>query len=71
MGFGRAVKVILGADDRAGVAVLLNLAETLYQSPTFSGRIKFIFTVEEEVGLVGARNVDEDLFMGNKRCDCG
>ena len=55
---------ILGADDRAGVAVLLNIAETLYQSPTFSGKIKFIFTVEEEVGLVGARNVDNYFLWG-------
>jgi putative aminopeptidase FrvX len=55
---------ILGADDRAGVAVLLNIAEALYQSPAFSGKIKFIFTVEEEVGLVGARNVDEYFLWG-------
>ncbi|USK71245.1 M20/M25/M40 family metallo-hydrolase [Peribacillus asahii] len=55
---------ILGADDRAGVTVLLNIAETLYQSPTFSGKIKFIFTVEEEIGLVGARNVDDYFLWG-------
>ena len=49
---------ILGADDRAGVAVLLEVAESLSQS-TFNGTVKFVFTVEEEVGLVGARHVDE------------
>ena len=42
----------------------MNIAETLYQSPTFFGKIKFIFTVEEEVGLVGARNVDETFLWG-------
>jgi tripeptide aminopeptidase len=31
---------ILGADDRAGVAVLLHLAETLFRSPTFAGKVK-------------------------------
>ena len=34
---------ILGADDRAGVAVLLNIAETMYQSPTFSGKINYCY----------------------------
>ncbi|TYS61967.1 M20/M25/M40 family metallo-hydrolase [Bacillus infantis] len=51
-------KGILGADDRAGVAVLLQTAKQLAQS-TFSGTVKFILTVEEEIGLVGARSVDQ------------
>ncbi|MEH7111575.1 M20/M25/M40 family metallo-hydrolase [Neobacillus niacini] len=55
---------ILGADDRAGVAVLLNIAETLSHSTTFSGKIKFIFSVEEEVGLVGASKVDDYFLWG-------
>ncbi|KKB33591.1 M20/M25/M40 family metallo-hydrolase [Bacillus thermotolerans] len=54
-------KGILGADDRAGVAVLLEVAERL-KGTSFNGRVKFIFTVEEEVGLVGARGVD-DCFL--------
>jgi putative aminopeptidase FrvX len=49
---------ILGADDRAGVAVLLELAQRL-NTIRFNGKVKFIFTVEEEVGLVGARAVNE------------
>lgn len=56
---------ILGADDRAGVAVLLHIAEYLNTpSSSFSGKVKFIFTVEEECGLVGARQVD-DYFLWN------
>ncbi|MCP8970849.1 M20/M25/M40 family metallo-hydrolase [Ectobacillus ponti] len=49
---------ILGADDRAGVAVLLETARCLDASG-FSGTVKFLFTVEEEVGLCGAREVAE------------
>ncbi|MBM7620032.1 hypothetical protein JOC95_001884 [Bacillus tianshenii] len=49
---------ILGADDRAGVTILLELAQRL-DSIKFNGKVKFIFTVEEEIGLVGARKVDE------------
>lgn len=51
-------KGILGADDRAGVAVLLQTAKQLAKS-TFAGTVKFILTVEEEIGLIGARSVDE------------
>ena len=50
---------ILGADDRAGVAVLLEVAKSLRQARGFSGKVKYIFTVEEEIGLIGARNVAE------------
>ncbi len=49
---------ILGADDRAGVTVLLEMAKWLDTS-SFNGTIKFVFTVEEECGLVGARNLEE------------
>ncbi|BAM48470.1 M28 family peptidase [Amphibacillus xylanus] len=52
---------ILGADDRAGIAIILQLAKSLACS-TFSGKVKYIFTVEEEIGLVGARHV-EDYFL--------
>ena len=54
---------ILGADDRAGVAILLSMARFLNQSD-FSGKVKFLFTVEEEVGLVGARQVEEYFLWG-------
>lgn len=48
---------ILGADDRAGVAIILEVINLLNQS-RFNGTVKVIFTVEEEIGLKGARNVD-------------
>jgi tripeptide aminopeptidase len=57
-------KGILGADDRAGVAVLLHIAQVLHLSSTFNGKVKFIFTVEEECGLIGANEVD-DYFLWN------
>lgn len=54
---------ILGADDRAGVAVLLTIAKHLNQSK-FNGKVKYIFTVEEEVGLAGAVQVDDYFLWG-------
>lgn len=50
-------------EEWAGVAVLLYIAESLSQS-TFSGKVKYIFTVEEEIGLVGARHVDGYFLRG-------
>jgi len=62
-GMWRSSKGILGADDRAGVAVLLYMAEHLIQS-NFRGKVKYIFTVEEESGLQGARRVDDYFLWG-------
>lgn len=44
---------ILGADDRAGVAMLLMLLNDL-EYTGFDGTIKFAFTVQEECGRAGA-----------------
>ncbi|WAA10982.1 M20/M25/M40 family metallo-hydrolase [Fervidibacillus albus] len=54
---------ILGADDRAGVAILLQIAEQIHRHSNI-GTVKFAFTVEEEIGLVGAKHV-EDYFLWN------
>ncbi|AOM83586.1 M20/M25/M40 family metallo-hydrolase [Salisediminibacterium beveridgei] len=49
---------ILGADDRAGVAIILEALGRVKQILKASGTIKVIFTVEEEIGLRGAKAVD-------------
>ena len=51
---------ILGADDRAGIAAILELLERLPRT-NFSGSIKVAFTVEEETGLCGARGIDQEF----------
>jgi len=52
-------KGILGADDRAGIAVILEVIKSIKNRNDFTGKIKIIFTVEEEIGLQGAKNVEE------------
>ncbi|MFD1928847.1 M20/M25/M40 family metallo-hydrolase [Sporosarcina siberiensis] len=47
---------ILGADDRAGVNVVLATAKSVGKSE-FNGTLKYIFTVKEEIGLLGAQQV--------------
>ncbi|WP_422123306.1 M20/M25/M40 family metallo-hydrolase [Planococcus sp. X10-3] len=53
---------ILGADDRAGVAIILETLKRL-DAANFNGAVKYIFTVEEEIGLLGAKGVDEGFLQ--------
>ncbi len=51
-------KTLLGADDKAGVAIIMELASFLKQHPeTVHGKIRLLFTPDEEVGR-GVENVD-------------
>lgn len=59
----RSDEGILGADDRAGVAAVLWVAQQLLHSE-FSGKVKYIFTVEEEIGLLGAQRVADYFLWG-------
>ena len=53
---------LLGADDKAGIAEILTMAEKLYQNPKIKhGKIKIGFTPDEEIGR-GADLFDVKLF---------
>lgn len=52
---------ILGADDKAGVAALLELARHLKEEDVEHGTIQFLITAGEESGLVGAKEFDASL----------
>lgn len=45
---------ICGADDKAGIAIVLAASRELAKVDTFNGVIKFAFFVSEEVGCVGS-----------------
>ena len=49
---------ILGADDKAGIAALLEGIRLLKENDIAHGDIEFVLTAGEEVGLVGASAVD-------------
>jgi tripeptide aminopeptidase len=49
---------ILGADDHAGVAAILEVLYALSENNIEHGDITAIFTVAEEKGLLGAKNLD-------------
>ncbi|MCH8206139.1 MAG: M20/M25/M40 family metallo-hydrolase [Chloroflexi bacterium] len=49
---------IVGGDCKAGVAAILEALESLREDGTAHGSVEIAFTREEEIGLVGARNLD-------------
>ncbi|GAE28248.1 hypothetical protein JCM9140_4461 [Halalkalibacter wakoensis JCM 9140] len=54
---------ILGADDRAGIAVILEVLSRI-QKTNFNGTLKIAFTVKEEIGCVGSKDMDVQ-FLGD------
>ncbi len=52
---------ILGADDKAGIAAMLECIRTVQENNLAHGTIQFVITVGEESGLVGAKALDETL----------
>ena len=56
-------KTTLGADNGIGIAIILKLIE---KGNPYAGPLKVLFTVEEEVGLKGAKEVSTDWFSNVK-----
>jgi len=59
-------KTILGADDKAGIAVILGALSILQEEDAKTGGyshgpIEVLLTVQEEVGLIGVKNLDYNL----------
>ncbi|MBK34759.1 MAG: peptidase M20 [Gemmatimonadetes bacterium] len=59
----------LGGDNRAGCAVLLQVARSLVARDGDHPAVTLVFFIQEEVGLVGARGLDLDL-VGSPRPSC-
>jgi tripeptide aminopeptidase len=51
---------ILGADDKAGCAIILESLQSLREGNLFHGDIEVVFTIAEEKGLLGAKCLDFD-----------
>lgn len=59
--FSSAGDTILGADDKSAIAILLEAMQTIREKDLPHGPIELVFTVCEEVGLLGAKHLDSDL----------
>ena len=49
---------ILGGDDKSGIAIIVEVLRTLHDKKIPCGEIEVVFTICEEFGLVGAKNLD-------------
>lgn len=54
---------ILAADDVAGIAAVLEAVRTLQEQQIPHGRLEILFTVAEEGGLHGAKNLDPSMLQ--------
>jgi len=54
-------RTILGADDRAGVAVLLEYLRLMRELDLPHGDIVVVFTVAEEIGMFGTKHLQQNL----------
>lgn len=52
---------ILGADDKAGLATMIEALHCIKEQKLAHGQIQFVITVGEESGLVGAKALDPSL----------
>lgn len=62
--FSNAKETILGADNKAAVAAMLVATERLVSSSEPFPTYDMVFTVAEEVGVVGAKHVAKKLLSG-------
>lgn len=58
---------ILGADNKAGVCVLLEALRVMKEDSIEHGPVEVVFTVAEEIGLLGAKHLD----YGRLSAKCG
>jgi len=58
-------ETVLGADDKAGLAVIIELVRILKEENRRHGDLQLVITVSEEKGLLGARNLDRTLLKSD------
>lgn len=51
----------IGLDDKAGIAAIIQAIAEIKEKQIPCGRINLLFTVSEEIGLIGAKNFDASL----------
>ncbi|MEZ0328411.1 MAG: M20/M25/M40 family metallo-hydrolase [Dissulfuribacterales bacterium] len=59
--FTSSGNTILGADDKAAIAILLEVLELIQENGIPHGPLELVFTVCEEIGLLGAKALDVSL----------
>ncbi|HOP94867.1 MAG: M20/M25/M40 family metallo-hydrolase [Dictyoglomaceae bacterium] len=57
---------ILGADDKSAISAMIEALTVLREEKAKTKKIEFIFTIGEEVGLIGAKNIDKSLIVSKE-----
>lgn len=57
---------ILGGDCKAGVASILEALQSVHEDNVPHAPVEVVFTREEEIGLVGAKNLDFSMLTGEQ-----
>lgn len=57
---------ILGSDDKSGITALMEAMNIIKKNNEAHGPIQMIFTISEEVGLRGAKNLDYGRLIGDR-----
>ena len=52
---------ILGADDKSAIAIILETLHILHENKLPHGPLEIVITICEEIGLLGAKNLDFNL----------
>jgi tripeptide aminopeptidase len=64
--FYSAGDTVLGADDKAGVAELIEALEVAREQDIQHGPIEVVVTIAEEIGLVGAKHFDYSMIKAKR-----
>ena len=64
--FTSAGDTILGADDKAGIAELIEAIEVMHEGNISYGPLEVVITVCEEQGLMGAKELDFSVFKAKR-----
>jgi tripeptide aminopeptidase len=54
-------ETVLGADDKAGIAIILAVLADLLAGNAPRGDVEIVFSVQEEIGLFGVKHLNADL----------
>ena len=64
--FFSAGDTVLGADDKAGVAELIEALQVIRERKIPHGPLEVVITIAEEIGLVGAKHLDGRLLKSKQ-----
>lgn len=56
---------VLGADDKSAIAIILEVLHVLKENSLSHGPLELVFTICEEIGLLGAKNLDFSLISAS------